>query len=206
MAVPVRPSDRNLDPRETPHAHDVPPPPPTKQIGSPASSEESTLLDKNGGGSLNQPFIASYDGGAAAAATAAGAGGPGAAASEQPAVTALPALPRTAEELAAARMAQVEVPDAPREPLTGKALLIRSLIGVVLYLGVGVLVYTTMAGMDLVDALYFCVGGYFFFEYLCVFFLVANRRGAWCRESKGETKTKRAVCTRMRMRVYAYHE
>jgi len=69
---------------------------------------------------------------------------------------------RSDSELEAAKAAQVKLPKAPSEPLTGRALLIRSLIAVLLYLSVGVLVYTTLAGMSLVDAIYFCVGESFF--------------------------------------------
>lgn len=92
-----------------------------------------------------------------------------------------PAIPRTASELEAAEearqeavAAQAEIPEAPRAPLTGKGLLALSLATVFGYLCLGILMYTTLAGMSFLDALYFCVGragaSFFFLSFRILIF------------------------------------
>lgn len=120
------------------------------------SSEGTSLLRNgggNGGGNLNEPFMQTYNdrttnppGGTAGAAT-----GP-----QRPPTTAeLQDLENARREAVAA---QVEVPDEPSEHLTGKRVLLTCLVSVFAYLCLGVIAYTSLAGMDFVDALYFCVG------------------------------------------------
>ncbi|CBJ30152.1 Calcium-activated outward-rectifying potassium channel, putative [Ectocarpus siliculosus] len=119
----------------------------------PGSSERSSLLANTTSTSLNQPFMAGYDNGGSPSSPI------------LPADAALPpSIPRTASELEAAEearleavAAQAEIPEAPRAPLTGKGLLALSLATVFGYLCLGVLMYTTLAGMSFLDALYFCV-------------------------------------------------
>ncbi|CAM9339680.1 unnamed protein product [Ectocarpus sp. 6 AP-2014] len=119
----------------------------------PGSSERSSLLANTTNTSLNQPFMAGYDNGGSPSSPI------------LPADAALPpSIPRTASELEAAEearleavAAQAEIPEAPRAPLTGKGLLALSLATVFGYLCLGVLMYTTLAGMSFLDALYFCV-------------------------------------------------
>lgn len=148
------------------------------------SSEETSLLDNSGsvggGGSLSQPFIAGYAGGGGGGG-AADPGGDLAAAASGP--------PQAAAELEAARRAavaaevnRVAAPEEPGAPLTGRGLLIRSLLNVFAYLSAGVAMYTWLAGMSFLDALYFCVGenregevGFFDGLGLCVY----RGRGDW---------------------------
>ncbi|CAB1116884.1 unnamed protein product [Ectocarpus sp. CCAP 1310/34] len=119
----------------------------------PGSSERSSLLANATSTSLTQPFMAGYNNGGSPSSPV------------LPADAALPpSIPRTASELEAAEeerqeavAAQAKVPEAPRAPLTGKGLLALSLATVFGYLCIGVLVYTTLAGMSFLDALYFCV-------------------------------------------------
>ncbi|CAM9770763.1 unnamed protein product, partial [Ectocarpus sp. 4 AP-2014] len=119
----------------------------------PSSSERSSLLANTSSSSLNQPFMAGYDKGGSPSSPV------------LPADAALPpSIPRTASELEAAEearqeavAAQAKIPEAPRGPLTGKGLLALSLATVFGYLCLGVLMYTTLAGMSFLDALYFCV-------------------------------------------------
>lgn len=49
-------------------------------------------------------------------------------------------------------------PDKVDVPLTGRRLLVRSLVNVSAYLSAGVAMYHWLAGMKFLDALYFCVG------------------------------------------------
>lgn len=66
------------------------------------------------------------------------------------------------ENLEKARQAvissQMEVPDDPTMYLSRRWILIKCLAAVFAYLCLGVIAYTSLAGMDFVDALYFCVG------------------------------------------------
>ncbi|CAM9683950.1 unnamed protein product [Ectocarpus fasciculatus] len=121
----------------------------------PGSSEGSSLLGNTTSTSLNQPFMAGYD-----------SGGSPSSSPVFPADDAAlpPSIPRTASELEAAEdarqeavAAQAKITEAPRAPLTGKGLLALSLATVFGYLCLGVLMYTTLAGMSFLDALYFCV-------------------------------------------------
>ena len=73
--------------------------------------------------------------------------------------------PQTAAELEAARRAavaaqvnQVKAPAEAPAPLTGRRLMLRSIVNVIAYLSAGVVMYHWLAGMSFLDALYFCVG------------------------------------------------
>ncbi|CAN0189094.1 unnamed protein product [Ectocarpus sp. 12 AP-2014] len=118
----------------------------------PGSSERSSLLANTNSTSLNQPFMAGCDNDGSPSSPV------------LPTDALRPSIPHTASELEAAEearqeavAAQAKVPEAPRAPLTGKGLLALSLATVFGYLCLGVLMYTTLAGMSFLDALYFCV-------------------------------------------------
>lgn len=82
---------------------------------------------------------------------------------QQPATAVEPEALESARREAVA--AQVEVPEEPDAPRSGKRVLITCVVILLAYLCVGVIAYTSLAGMDFVDALYFCIGKR---TYICI--------------------------------------
>ncbi|CAM9739540.1 unnamed protein product [Pylaiella littoralis] len=118
------------------------------------SSEEANLLGNGGGSgnSLDQPFMATYNGGSA---NPRGGTEDTATAPQRPPTT--PDLENLEKARQAVISSQMEVPDDPTMYLSRRWILIKCLAAVFAYLCLGVIAYTSLAGMDFVDALYFCV-------------------------------------------------